>query len=236
MSYTQHRHAMRLALSASDELARLFNKLGNTEHPRGSILTAYRRARRALAGASRISPLVVSETFTALRGEITASVTALISEAVTYSLTQAGEMLSIYGLGLPTPGDTNTLTALAVVLSVVAQQENAIYYQVMTGIDLERILGDGTRVGILSPAPVNREATNILAGAMSAGWSGILGTLDRIGARAEFGKQAIAAIDHKTTDCCLRAHGQVVALDKPFKLTGTPRYADELDWVPFHWY
>ena len=47
-------------------------------------------------------------------------------------------------------------------------------------------------------------------------------------------KQAIAAIDHKTTDCCLRVHGQIQPLDKPFILTGTPRYADKMDSSPFH--
>lgn len=49
-------------------------------------------------------------------------------------------------------------------------------------------------------------------------------------------KQAIAAIDERTTDCCLQAHGQTQALDKPFRLTGTPRYADEMQHSPFHWY
>jgi len=49
-------------------------------------------------------------------------------------------------------------------------------------------------------------------------------------------KQAIAAIDERTTNCCLQAHGQTQALDKPFRLTGTPRYADEMQHSPFHWY
>ena len=48
-------------------------------------------------------------------------------------------------------------------------------------------------------------------------------------------KQAIAAIDHKTTDCCLRVHGQIQPLDKPFILDGYPRYADKIDSPPFHW-
>ena len=48
-------------------------------------------------------------------------------------------------------------------------------------------------------------------------------------------KQAIATIDDKTTDCCLQVHGQIQPLDKPFQLTGEPRYADEVDNPPFHW-
>jgi hypothetical protein len=34
----------------------------------------------------------------------------------------------------------------------------------------------------------------------------------------------------------LQVHGQIQPLDKPFRLTGTPRYADEMDWPAFHWY
>jgi hypothetical protein len=48
-------------------------------------------------------------------------------------------------------------------------------------------------------------------------------------------KQAIAAIDQNTTDCCLNVHGQIQPLDKPFILVGTPRYADKVDAPPFHW-
>jgi len=49
------------------------------------------------------------------------------------------------------------------------------------------------------------------------------------------GKQAVAAIDENTTDCCLRVHGQVQALGEPYRLTGTPRFADRVAFPPFHW-
>lgn len=51
----------------------------------------------------------------------------------------------------------------------------------------------------------------------------------------EIRKQAIAAIGGNTTDCCLRVHGQIQPVDKPFKLTGSPRFADEMQYCPFHW-
>lgn len=53
---------------------------------------------------------------------------------------------------------------------------------------------------------------------------------------AEYSKQAIATIDERTTDCCLRVHGQIKPIDEPFHLTGTPRYADNVQDPPFHWY
>lgn len=52
----------------------------------------------------------------------------------------------------------------------------------------------------------------------------------------QYSKQAIATIDERTTDCCLRVHGQIKPIDEPFHLTGTPRYADEIQDPPFHWY
>jgi hypothetical protein len=48
-------------------------------------------------------------------------------------------------------------------------------------------------------------------------------------------KQAVAAIDDRTTDCCLRVHGQIKALNEPYELRGTPRFADEIMFPAFHW-
>ena len=48
-------------------------------------------------------------------------------------------------------------------------------------------------------------------------------------------KQACAAIDENTTDCCLRVHGQVQPVSKPYILTGTPRFADKMMYPGFHW-
>lgn len=49
-------------------------------------------------------------------------------------------------------------------------------------------------------------------------------------------KQVIATIDERTTSCCLEAHGQIQDIDDPFELTGEPRFADEIQDPPFHWY
>jgi hypothetical protein len=48
-------------------------------------------------------------------------------------------------------------------------------------------------------------------------------------------KQAVAQLDADTTDCCLAVHGQVQPVDKPFELTGTPRFADQMMHPRFHW-
>lgn len=87
----------------------------------------------------------------------------------------------------------------------------------------------------LSTAAAQKEIrTSIWAAGMGA--MGILYRATRTITRTEYKKQAIAAIDAKTTDCCLQVHGQIQPLDKPFELTGTPRFADKIDNPPFHWY
>ena len=48
-------------------------------------------------------------------------------------------------------------------------------------------------------------------------------------------KQWVASIGPRTTNCCLRAHGQIQDVDKPFDLTGTPRFARQLMTPPGHW-
>jgi len=71
---------------------------------------------------------------------------------------------------------------------------------------------------------------------MVQGWLGAVGGVGGQGQGEVWYKQAIAAIDERTTDCCLRVHGQAVPLAKKFKLTGEPRYGDKQAWSPFHWY
>ena len=51
----------------------------------------------------------------------------------------------------------------------------------------------------------------------------------------EIKKQAIAVVQSRTTDCCLRVHGQIVDVDESFTLTGTPRFADRMQHPSFHW-
>jgi hypothetical protein len=60
-----------------------------------------------------------------------------------------------------------------------------------------------------------------------------------IGARVqevlgEWGRQVVAVVDERTTDCCLKAHGQWQAMGDDFVLTGQPRYADKMPRPPFH--
>lgn len=48
-------------------------------------------------------------------------------------------------------------------------------------------------------------------------------------------KQAVASIGPRTTTCCLRVHGQIRDVDKPFDLTAEPRFARQMMHPAFHW-
>ncbi|MBK8990148.1 MAG: hypothetical protein IPM39_29475 [Chloroflexi bacterium] len=48
-------------------------------------------------------------------------------------------------------------------------------------------------------------------------------------------KQVVASVGGDTTDTCLRAHGQIQPLDKPFNIEGTPSYGRRQMQPPFHW-
>lgn len=71
-------------------------------------------------------------------------------------------------------------------------------------------------------------------------WSATNGTLRRAysslrtGDGEAYQKQAIAAIDGRTTPCCLRVHGQIQPLDEPFELNGRPAYSSRMQQPPFH--
>ena len=115
------------------------------------------------------------------------------------------------------------------------QQAQAVQVVLAAGQDTTLILGDNHRLGLLQPAPAATGAAHWLAGALGSGVA--LWTVGRVpDERIDWHKQAIAALDERTTDCCLRAHAQVVPLRRRFRLTGTPRFADRLDWTPFHWW
>jgi hypothetical protein len=231
MTAAQHERAVRVANTASDRAKVLFDSMGSSEAPRGEIVRAYRQAHRALAGRLT-SRGAVDDALDELRKSTTASMESIFSKAQQTGQAQAEAALLVYGLQAA-DSDTDTealaLTAWAAQLEAQLQSARAL---ALTGADESLILGDDDRAGVLTPGLVlavgARWIVEIIGGAFDGG-------LRRI-PRDTFYKQAIAAIDKRTTDCCLRVNGQTQPIDKPFKLTGTPRYADEIDNPPFHNY
>lgn len=235
MARTQHERAVRQAARTSAELKKLFGKLGNAEHPRGRILSAYRQARRAMKG-NLGSQFAVQDSLFELRHSTEIAIGQVLWDAADRGARQAQRELDIYGLQARSefPDDRPALTASLLVLD---QQMAAINALVAAGDASEAvIIGDASRVGILSPAPVIRETTKWTAEmALLAWWNSIERGVEQADAQDDYIRQAIAAIDQVTTDTCLRVHGQTAELDGDFTLTGTPRFADKQRRPPFHW-
>ena len=235
MARSQHERAVREAVRTSAELKRLFNRLGNAEHPRGRILSAYRTARRAVKSDVN-NLLAVRDSLYELRYSVNLAIDQVLQAAIDRGAQQARRELSIYDLPWwwAQPDSRPALTASLLVLD---QQIAAIDAMIIGGEATEGvILGDATRAGILSPASVIREANKWTTAAAILAWQETVRRgVEQADAQDDYVRQAIASIDHVTTDCCLRVHGQTAELDGDFTLIGTPRFADKQHRPPFHY-
>ena len=98
MSEREHERAVQQALRTNRDLKLLFNRLGNREHPRGRVLSAYRQARRALKG--NVGNLAaITEILAELRWALReVAYDALVTAGQT-GTKQAQTELAMYGLG-----------------------------------------------------------------------------------------------------------------------------------------
>ena len=231
--------SVRAARRTSRELYRLFGRLGTREHPRGRVLGAYRNAHRGLRDVFRRGgPLMrfeVEEVLAGLRREVTLVAVETLGQAAELGQVQARAELGARGIEVGAGSLPPDLTAaLGAWLGEVDRQVAMVRGVVATGGGVALVIGDEARGGVLQPGMVVREGARWLTTVAMGAWWDVVQAAPVVG--FEWMKQAVAAIDERTTDCCLRVHGQVVPLDERFTLTGTPRYADRLEWSPFHWY
>jgi len=168
---------------------------------------------------------------------IESALRATYYDAVDLGNSQAEQELSVYDLPTTTITlERETQSALSAILSIVDAQIDAARVIAATR-DESMLIGDKMRIGLLSPAPVMRDSARYTALLAVEGHKrATTQALIQANAQDEFLRQAIAAIDERTTDCCLRVHGQTTTVDGDFTLVGTPRYADKLHAPPFHWY
>ncbi len=230
-----HVRSTQLALRSNAALKTLTNQLGSLDAPRGRVLSAYRQARRALLQVRNVGELrqVLSE----LRLTLAVIARTTLDQATQLGTQQAlGEL---HALDLDGPPTAYTwAAALAAWLAVIDAQLSRVQalYVVSDG-DLAPIVGDAARMGALTPAPVIGEGAHWAAAVLAGAWLSTVSTnLRRVGKLEAYQRQAVAALDERTTDCCLHVHGQVVELRQPFHLTGTPRFSEYQQDPPFHWY
>lgn len=228
-----HRHALRDDRWLRRAFARF---LGSAKHPRGAVLSAYRRARREMKRALRPgAKLAPSDVLFGLRSELTGIAYQSLREASARGVVSGTAQAAAYRadgariIDIRARVDNDVL--LDAWFSGFYAQERTVR-ALLPGGDPATIIGDAGRMGALAPGVVLREGARWIATALHSSAEAAMG--EPLG--DAWGKQALPNIDDVTTDCCLSVAGQIQPLDSPFQLTGEPRFADELDWTPFHWY
>lgn len=238
MATNPHARAVALALATNDALGALFDDLGSKDDERG-IYGIYALFLALLEQLFDV-PVQALGALGRMELQLERELNTSMGNAASLGISTALSLLSLRGFeavaGAELLGAPLRAAAVDALMGIVRAQigtaRSAILYNVF---DRETVLGSAERPGLLAPGPVVRESARWIAATSSAAQVQVIdaGLGD---ARDEWGLQAVAAIDERTTECCLKVHGQVAPLGEPFRLTGEPRYADEMSAPPFHQY
>jgi len=231
----ERQRSYEIALLTSEEIRRLFGKIGTSQNPRGMILAAYRNAIRSLRGRVGNQALM-DDALISLRLAVLESLTDVLRAGVEVGMKQAEMELKLWAIR-PAGIAQDIADAASAITNIVDSQIQAAWAMKRMGAEEAILIGDAKRLGLLNPTPVTRESARWLTMSVNSAYASIVKqSLQQSGDAGNFDKQAVAAIDGKTTDCCLRVHGQTVPMDGMFKLTGEPRFADEMAAPGFHWW
>lgn len=247
---TLHERSVNHADRTNAALGMLFDRLGSLDHPNGWLLRAYRNALRALDG--NLDNLAqVTDVLAGLRETMESEGEGLFDDALALGYDQANDDLALYGHdNVVRRSAMASLAAvgLAAFLATIDKQITAIRVVVAGGISSPaEILGSNSRVGLLSPGPALIEARRWAATTTSNTWAQTitqsLSKPDQNGIiqTTVYKRQAVAAIDGRTTECCLKVHGKSTGLEEDFPLEGKPWESARLHGFtarkpPFHWH
>jgi hypothetical protein len=224
-------------------LLRQFRReIGRGDAPRGKVLASYRQARRDMRrvlrdDTERFTAARVGEVTQRLRDELDDIARRVATGAVERGQESAAAQLEAYtAVAFAPVRDAPDVTQLqaAAMEPPIAQLRQIERAAALGQYDL--ILGDDdTNLGLLTPTPTQGSFERWMTTALALGlFAWLFGRDGRRVKDSPFKKQAIAAIDERTTDTCIRVHGQIQSFDKPFVLRGQPRYADKMQQPPFH--
>jgi hypothetical protein len=204
--------------------------LGSLAHPRGAVLSAYRRARQRIS--SKADNRAVLD---GLRYELIGITDTVIRAAVARG-TESGQVQvqayiddgALFSNTYAVPIDAALITS-AWMATYDAQYQSALV-ALNTG-NIEAVIGDAGRLGLLSAAAMIAEGSRQITSGLNTGVISAIG--DPQG--DNWYRQAITTVDGNTTLCCLNVAGQIIPFEGQFHLTGTPRFADYMSHPPFHW-
>lgn len=227
-------------------LLRQFRReVGRQDAPRGKVLASYRKARRdvkrILASDEPLTAPRIGEVTRALRRDLDTIARDVVGQSSSRGQDSATRQLAAYS-----EADVN-FSPLAEVPDLAQIQAAAMEPTIAQLRQIERaaalgqtdlILGDDdTNLGLLTPTQTQNNFERWSVTSLALGFSAWLFGRDNRGAKdSPFDKQAIAAIDERTTQTCIRVHGQIQDFNKPFILTGQPRFARKMQAPPFHFH
>lgn len=229
------KQAVKAAERNVTQLGKLFASLGTKEHPRGKILSAYRQAHRALRDVLRREAYgEVREVMAFLEADVSIAANDALEIAVAIGQSTAEKQLGAYDVEAAIEEDPGIALMHDAWMNLVRDQGLRSQALLLGGGDPVLVIGDKSRQGIVRAAPIISEGTRWLAMAAALTWEAVVSrSAER--AKVTFLRQAVAAIDERTTDTCLQVHGQVIEMEGRFHLTGSPRFADYMKDPPFHW-
>ena len=228
--------AQKSALRTNDDIGKLFDRIGNASHPRGFVTSAYRNATRAMRSALKEQhrELAAADVMFNLRRTLRSEVNSLFFDSSNQGANESARQLRFYGIeSNPSVILSQAQTAVDALTAKMDAQNATIQALLMTGAEDAQIIGNDEHSGALRASEIIGTAAIFAAGLFWGAYNSW--TVDYSQGR-EFSKQVVAALDERTTECCLHANGQIQPMDSKFQLTGKPRFSDEMDWTPFHWY
>jgi hypothetical protein len=238
--------AIDLAVEANHKQEQMFKELGGKDNPGGSVTSTYRTANLALTTALALDSVdarrqAAGEIVSVLRYSVVNTAGLRFEESFAYGIGEADKQLEAYRL--KQPGATTQhmreveeriiVGALDDIRSRIEQQAQSLNAMMLLGAEEEQITGGQDRVGILRDSAIIPAMTFYMASLI---WTSFELQALRSQSIAErtYQKQAIAVLDRRTTECCLKVHGQIQRFTSDFTTLGSPAYADRQDWPPFH--
>lgn len=194
------------ALRANGVIKDSFGRFGTSEHPRGFVLSAYRNGLRAMKQVLREpepSLPAVLDVMSGIRISLAGNIRSEFLDMVAFGFEEAARQLSFYEVNAiePSPMILNEQIDAAVdaVLARFDAQEAAVRALILSGSGPEAIVGDDDRQGVLRPSDVLL-GTSFWTAALL--WDAFAWLVFRSSGE-RFEKQAVAALDKKTTDLSL---------------------------------